>query len=214
MFLGTLVSRATNLLKKKRKTASDEPSQPACVSTTQEQTAQKTTDQLLGLLQPLWLNRHKLDLEVRFQTGRALLEGLYPSGKERLEYGTQVMNEVGKVLAISRLDFHRMVKFAREFKTLATFQTQHPGVTTWDGVKKVLATTKPVQAGSSKRNPPHSSKSVWKQIDKPLATLKATLTSMPQGLKKADVQRRQSEFQAIGEEFNKLLSNGVVTSDK
>jgi hypothetical protein len=215
MFLGNYVSKAFALLKPKRRKGSDEPSQPTGTSTTQpEQVAQTMVDQLLGRLQPLWLDRHGLDLEVRFQTGRALLEGLYPSGKERLPYGTQVMNEVGKVLAISRPDLHRMVKFAREFKDLATFQAQHPGVTTWDGVKKVLAANKPVQAGSSTRKPPHPSLSVWKQIDKTLEALKAKLASMPQGSKQEDAAKRLSEFQAIREEFNKLLSNGAVTSDK
>jgi hypothetical protein len=215
MFLGSFISRTLDRLKPKRKTGSDDPSQPVGNSATQpDQAAQKLADQLVGLLLPLWLKRHRLDLEVRFETGRALLEGLYPSGKERLPYGGQVMNDVGKALALSPPDLHRMVKFAREFKDLATFQAQHPGVTSWDRVKKILAGNKPVQAGSSKRKPIHPSKLFWKQFDKGLATLKAKLASVPAGSKKEDAEKRMSEFQAVQEQFSKLLSHGAVTSDK
>jgi len=215
MTLGTFISQTLARLKPKRRKESDEPSPSAGNSATQpEQPAQKMADQLLGLLQPLWLNRHGLDLEVRHKTGRALLEGLYPSGKERLSYGGQVMKQVSKALATSPPDLHRMVKFAREFKDLATFRAKNPGVTTWEGVKEVIATIKPVQAGGSTRKPIDPVKSFWKQIDKPLATLHANLALMPQGLKKEDVEKRQSEAQAICEGLNKLLSNGALTSDK
>jgi len=170
-------------------------------------------ERLLGQLQPLWLKRHGLDLEVRFETGRTLLGELYSSDLERLPYGRQVMNRVSKGLGLCQPDLHRMVKFARTFKDLASFRAQHPDVTTWDGVKKVLPKTKAAQATSSSRNPKDPSKAIWQRIDKQLSALKADLTSVPQGSKKEDAEKREPIFQAVKEEFQKLLANGSVTSE-
>jgi len=178
----------------------------------QTQDAQQLADQLLGRMKPLWLQRHGLDMEVRFKMGRMLFGGLYPSGQERLPYGGQVMKQVSKGLGISPPDLHRMVKFAREFKDLATFQAQHPGVTSWDGVKKVLATMNPAKAGPSKRSPQDPTKTIWKQIDKTLTALKTHLSSVPQGTKREDAEKRQSEFEAVKEKFNTLLSTGTTVT--
>lgn len=219
MGLMTILSGAFNRLRRrKRRKGSDEPPGPLQpelnLAVQQEKDAQTVAEQLLGRLQPLWLQRHGLDMEVRFQMGRMLWEGLYPSGQDRLPYGSQVMNTLSQRLGVCRPDLHRMVKLAREYKDLTTFQAQHPDVTTWDGVKKLLAHTKPAQASSSKRKPKDPTKAIWKQIDKGLAALKTHLASMPQGAKKEDAEKRQPEFQAIREKFNKLLSNGAtVTSD-
>jgi len=178
----------------------------------QTEEAQQVAEQLLGRMKPLWLKRHGLDMEVRIQMGRMLVERLY-SGQERLPYGSQVMKRVSTGLGISPPDLHRMVKFAREFKDLTTFKAQHPGVTSWDGVKKVLATMNPAKAGSSKGAPQDPTKAIWKRIDKKLTALKADLASVPQGTKKEDAEKRQSEFEAVKEKFNTLLSNGKsVTS--
>jgi hypothetical protein len=223
MGLITILSGAFNRLRRrKRKKSCDEPpgkserqSQPELhLADQQEQNAQTVAEQLLGRMQSLWLKRQGLDMEVRFQMGRMLFERLYPSGQDRLPYGVQVMNTVSQRLGICRPDLHRMVKLVRVYNDLATFQAQHPDVTTWDGTKQVLAARKPAQAGSSKRKPADPSKAIWKQIDKTLAALQTHLGSMPQGTKKEDAEKRQPEFQAVGEKFNTLLSNGTsVTSD-
>jgi len=215
----TVLASAFSLLRPKSKKATDLPperqSEPELDSAVQPvQDAQQVAELLLGRLQPLWLQRHGLDMEVRFQMGKMLWEGLYPSGQDRLPYGSQVMNTVSQRLGICRPDLHRLVKLAREYKDLAAFQAQHPDVTTWDGVKKLLAQTKPAQAGSSKRKPKDPTKAIWQQIDKSLAALKTHLTSLPQGAKKEDAEKRQPEFQAVREKFDALLSNGTtVTSD-
>jgi hypothetical protein len=218
----TVLASACSLLRPKSKKADDptlarsEPQQksqpdlePAAPQT---EDPQQVAEQLLGRIQPLWLKRHGLDMEVRFQMGKMLWEGLYPSGQDRLPYGSQVMNTVSQRLGICRPDIHRMVKLVRVYKDLATFQAQHLDVTTWDGVKKLLA-QKPVKAGPSKRKPADPSKTIWKQIDKGLAALKTHLTSMPNSAKKEDAEKRKPEFQAVREEFNKLLSNETVTAD-
>ena len=182
--------------------------------TQQDDHAKEVAEQLLGHMQPLWFSRQGLDMEVRFQMGKLLWEGLYPSGQDRLPYGSQVMNTVSQRLGICRPDLHRMVKLACEYKDLATFQAQYPDVSTWDGVKKVLAKEKPAQADSSRRNSTDPAKAILKQIDKALSTLKTHLTSVPNSLKREDVEKRQTLFQAVREEFDKLLLNGTtVTSD-
>lgn len=219
----TLVARAFSLLRPNAKKAAPTPTQsqrqqkgepPLVPTAPQVQDAQQLTERLLGQLQPLWLQRQGLDMEVRFQMGRMLWEGLYPSGQDRLPYGSQVMNTVSQRLGICRPDLHRMVKLAREYKDLAAFKAQHPGVTTWDGVKKVLAAKKPAQADSTQCKPTDPSKAIWRRIDKKLFALKADLVSVPHGTKQEHVEQRQAEFQAVREEFEKLLLNGTtVTSD-
>jgi len=178
-----------------------------------QQDPQQVAEQLLGRLQPLWLSRQGLDMDVRFQMGRMLWEGLYPSGQDRLPYGSQVMQTVSQRLGICRPDLHRMVKLAREYTDLAAFQAQHPGVTTWDGVKKALAQTKPAQAGSPKRKPTDPAKVVWRRIDKGLKALKQDLASVPHSTKPQDAAKRESAFQSVGAAFQKLLVDRTVTSE-
>jgi len=180
----------------------------------QKDDAQQLAGQLLGRLEPLWQKRQGLDMEVRFEMGRMLWEGLYPSGQDRLPYGGQVMNTVSQRLGISPPDLHRMVKFARSYENLAVFKAQHPGVASWDGVKKAIAQPKPAKAGSAKREPKDATKAFWKGFDKKLEALKQDLSSVPQGAKKEDAEKRQPAFQAVREKFIELLSNGTkATSD-
>jgi hypothetical protein len=168
--------------------------------------AKKVADELLEHLLPLSNSRHDLDLDVRHQMGGILKEGLYPSGQKRLPYGSQVMGDVSEGLGMARTDLHRMVKFHREFPTLAAFKAKHPGVTTWDGVKKVLATTGKAKANSSKRLPTDPALAIWKQIDKQKDALLASFALVPKGSKKEYAEERLPQFQAVSEKFKELLS--------
>jgi len=174
--------------------------------------AQTVADQLLRRMLPLWLSRHGLDLSVRHQMGMILKEGLYSSDKKRLPYGGQVMKHVSKALGMSQPDLHRMVKFSREFLTLADFKGKHPSVTTWDGVKKVLTTTGKAKATSSKSHPTDPALAIWDKIDKQRDALMATLALVPQDSKQEYAQERQPKFQAVVEKFQKLLPNSSTVT--
>jgi hypothetical protein len=174
--------------------------------------AQTVADQLLGRMLPLWLSRQSLDLNVRHQMGTILKEGLYPPDQKRLPYGGQVMKHVSKALEMSQPNLHQMVKFSREFLTLADFKAKHPSVTTWDGVKKVLATTSKAKATSSKSHPTDPALAIWTKFDKQRDAIMDTLASVPQGSKQEYAQERQSRVQAIVEEFQKLLSNNSTVT--
>jgi len=178
------------------------------------QHAQAMTDQLLRRMQPLWLSRHGLDMEVRFKMGRMLWEGLYPSGQDRLPYGSQVMNDVSRGLGICRPDLHRMVKLAREFKDLAAFRAQHPDVTNWDGVKKVLAKMGKANADSSNQSPIDPARVFLKNTHRTLDTLLTNSEKVPSGINPDDGAKCLRKAEAVVEKLRKLLStDSIATHD-
>jgi hypothetical protein len=173
--------------------------------------AQQVAEQLLEHLKPLWLSRHRLDLEVRFQTGRALLERLYPAGQERLPYGSQTMLLVSQQLRIAKPDLHRHVKWAREYVSLDNFKAKHPDVTSWDSVKKVLGTTSKAKADSSNQKPTDPVQVFLKNTHRTLDTLLSNSAKVPEGIKPGESAKCIQKAEAAFEKLRVSLS--AVTSD-
>lgn len=108
--------------------------------------------ELLAGLIKLWRAYRRRGLEVRHQTGLRLNQFL-GSPKGRQAYGRSVLKRFSDRTGITQSDLSRMRRFADRFPSLADFRGKHPKVTTWTGVKPLLARPKPGGEGASSAAP-------------------------------------------------------------
>lgn len=124
-------------------------------------------DKLLDQLAKLWSSRHQKDLETRHQTGLILNKRL-GSPEERLPYGGGFIGDASKLLGLTKGELSRMRWFAQHFETLVDFQTEHPDIKTWAGIKELLPTLNPKKDSSGKVRETDPAEAAFRKADRHL----------------------------------------------
>jgi hypothetical protein len=103
-------------------------------------------DQRFNPLAEQWQAQDKRGLEMRFALGVLLNEHIGPP-TTRTKRGQGVVAKVSESLKTNKFEVSRVRNFANKFKSIADFVEQHPGVTTWSGVKGLLPRLKSQEEG-------------------------------------------------------------------
>jgi len=191
----------------------------AVIDTAVEKVVQKSdpkaiADELVGLIRPLLLSHNTLELDVKHQVGVLLNARLEPDGQKRLPYGGKVMARLSELLNVSRSVLDRTRQFARQYKTLADFKAQHPNVTTWEQVKKVLVQSSKAKPNSTSQPQTDLAAAFWKQYARSLDTLLTKSAMAPHSADATIVEECQRKAQALTAKLEEHLSIlSTVTQD-
>jgi hypothetical protein len=97
----------------------------------------------LGVLAGRWQSHESDGIDLRFETGKFLLDMIGPP-QHRQKYGNEVMLKVSVRLSVSVSELSRMRSFAHLCPNLAEFRETHPEHNSWTKIKALL----PLLAGN------------------------------------------------------------------
>lgn len=102
----------------------------------------------LDQLTELWVSHRRVGLEVRFRTGKLLIEW-FKAPSTRQARGAGVMEQAAERLRVSVSELSRMRNFADLFESLEEFVQKH-GTKTWTEVKDLLPALKAAKLKAAK----------------------------------------------------------------
>jgi len=120
-------------------------------------------EKLLKDLQDLWQDHQKVDLKVRYETGRLLNERL-GSPEKRQPYGQQVVKLAAEKCGLVQSDLSRMRRFAASYKS---FDEASQAVRNWTQFKESLSS----ENRKDKNGEVSSPKATSRQFDRLLQSL-------------------------------------------
>jgi len=173
-----------------------------------EAQAQVSDEQFQKDLAPLcerWRNRQKQDLELRYDTGKALNDRL-GTPEKRQGRGEGVLKKVAEQLHVAVSELSRMRSFACHCQSLEDFQRQHPEATTWTAVKKLLpkATAHAEPAAQPTDSTQQASKPRKPKAPKHDA-LTRSLAELSSKLRKVDPDLKESRKKELTEAIQELV---------